>query len=236
VLGIAAGSPQYTGAGLLVVSATVATGLAGMVRYAGASADLVRQLHPEVVIGSGQVQAWVVGPGLGADLGDEVDRVLGQRLPTVVDADGLPHLPARFEAPTVLTPHAGELARLLDAQREEVEARMLWAATAAARRWQSVVLLKGPRTVIASPDGRVRVNSTGVPWLATAGAGDVLAGVIGALLAAGLGCFDAASVGAWLHGTAAILASRTSGCDASGPIDASSLVSSLPAAVRSVSQ
>lgn len=77
VVGVVAGSPQYTGAGLLVVSATVATGLAGMVRYDGASAELVRQRHPEVVVGSGQVQAWVVGPGLGDDLGNEVARVLG---------------------------------------------------------------------------------------------------------------------------------------------------------------
>jgi hydroxyethylthiazole kinase-like uncharacterized protein yjeF len=234
VVAIAAGSPQYTGAGLLVTSAAVATGFAGMIRYDGASADLVRSALPEVVIGTGRVQAWVVGSGVGDGQGELVGRILAAGLPTVVDADGLLSLPARCAGPTVLTPHAGELARMLGTQREEVEARMLWAATSAARRWQSVVVLKGPRTVIASPDGRVRVNSTGVAWLATAGAGDVLAGVIGTLLAAGLDCFDSASLGAWLHGTAAELASRAVGCDASGPINASSLVSSLPAAVRSV--
>ena len=235
VLGIAAGSPQYTGAGLLVTSGAVATGFAGMVRYDGASEDLVRGSHPEAVIGPGQVQAWVVGSGIGDGRGELVGRILGEGLPTVVDADGLRYLPLRCDAATVLTPHAGELARMLGIRREDVEARMLWAATAAARRWQSVVLLKGPRTVIAAPDGRVRVNSTGVAWLATAGAGDVLAGVIGALLAAGAECFDAASVGAWLHGIAGELASRAGDNEGTGPISATALVASIPSAVRSVS-
>jgi NAD(P)H-hydrate repair Nnr-like enzyme with NAD(P)H-hydrate dehydratase domain len=87
------------------------------------------------------------------------------------------------------------------------------------------VLLKGARSVIASPDGRVRVNTTGVPWMATAGAGDVLSGLIGALLAAGLDPFDAASVGAWLHGAAGSLAS------AGGPLTAATLAEALPDAV-----
>lgn len=226
VVGICAGSSQYTGAGLLVVSAAVATGLAGMVRYDGASADLVRQQHPEVVIGDGQVQSWVVGPGLGPHAGGEVRRVLDQRLPTVIDADGLRALPDRLAGPAILTPHAGELARLLGVERDAVEREMLASAKAAASQWDSVVLLKGARTVVAAPDGRVRVNPTGVSWLATAGAGDVLSGVIGTLLAAGLDCFDAASVGAWLHGSAATLAS------AGGPIHASSVAAAVPAALR----
>jgi hydroxyethylthiazole kinase-like uncharacterized protein yjeF len=186
----------------------------------------VRARHPEVVVGSGQVQAWVVGPGLGEDQGDQVARVLAEALPTVVDADGLRHLPDRFGSVAVLTPHAGELARLLDVGRDEVEQRMLHHATAAADRWNAVVLLKGPRSVVAAPGGRVRVNSTGVPWLGTAGAGDVLSGVVGALLASGLDAFDAASVGAWLHGAAATIASG------GGPISASDVVDALPAATR----
>lgn len=239
VLGVAAGSRQYTGAGLLVTSAAVATGFAGMVRYDGASADLVRSAHPEVVIDRGRVQAWVVGSGVGDGQGELVSRILHEGLPTVVDADGLRYLPERCEAPTVLTPHAGELARMLGAQREEVEATMLRAATDAAQRWGSVVVLKGARTIIAAPDGRVRVNHTGVAWLATAGAGDVLAGMIGSLLAAGLDCFDAASVGAWLHGVASVFASHVGGVDAdeaSGPVSATSLVAAIPAAIRSVSR
>lgn len=226
VVGIAAGSAEYPGAGLLCVAAAVATGLAGMVRYAGASADLVRQQHPEVVIGSGQVQSWVVGPGLGSEAAETVGRVLSEQLPTVVDADGLRAVPQRLAGPTILTPHAGELARLLEASREEVERNTLASAKTAASRWDAVVLLKGPRTVVAAPDGRVRVNTTGVPWLATAGAGDVLAGVIGTLLAAGLDCFDAASVGAWLHGSAAAIASG------GGPVSAMSVAAALPSTLR----
>jgi hydroxyethylthiazole kinase-like uncharacterized protein yjeF len=226
VLGAVAGSPQYTGAGLMVVAAAVATGLIGMVRYEGAADELIRAAHPEVVIGPGQVQAWVVGSGIGRGLASQVSSVLAERLPTVVDADGLRHLPARCEAPTVLTPHAGELANMLDVPRSQVEAEMLACALEAADRWRAVVLLKGAHSVIATPEGRVRVNVTGVPWLATAGAGDVLSGVIGALLAAGLDCFDAASVGAWLHGSAAAVASD------GGPIVATDVVAALRETIR----
>jgi ADP-dependent NAD(P)H-hydrate dehydratase / NAD(P)H-hydrate epimerase len=226
VLGAVAGSPQYTGAGVLVVSAAVATGLVGMVRYEGASEDLIRAAHPEVVIGPGQVQAWVLGSGIGRGLASSVASVLAERLPTVVDADGLRHLPARCESPTVLTPHAGELANMLDVPRSQVEGEMLACAQEAAERWNTVVLLKGAHSVIAAPDGRVRVNVASVPWLATAGAGDVLSGVIGALLAAGLDCFDAASVGAWLHGSAAAIASD------GGPIVATDVVAALRETVR----
>jgi NAD(P)H-hydrate repair Nnr-like enzyme with NAD(P)H-hydrate dehydratase domain len=91
-----------------------------------------------------------------------------------------------------------------------------------------VVLLKGRRTLIAGPSGEVRVTTTGVPWLATAGAGDVLTGVIGSLLAAGLTPYDAASVGSWLHGAAATLAS------ANGPLVAGDVADAIPAAVRLV--
>lgn len=228
VLGVAAGSEQYTGAGVLVVSAAVATGLAGMIRYEGASAQLIRAVHPEVVIGPGQVQAWVVGSGLGRGLASQVSSVLAERLPTVVDADGLRHLSTQAKAPRILTPHAGELAELLDVPRAQVEENMLHCAREAARRWDSVVLLKGARSLIATPEGRVRVNTTGVTWLATAGAGDVLSGVIGTLLAAGLDAFDAASVGAWLHGAAAALASG------GGPVCAMDVVAALPTAIRQV--
>jgi ADP-dependent NAD(P)H-hydrate dehydratase / NAD(P)H-hydrate epimerase len=211
---------------LLVTSSAVDVGLAGMVRYDGASADLVRQRSPEVVIGRGQVQAWAVGPGLGSESAETVAAVLAEGLPTVIDADGLRTLPDRFEGPVVLTPHAGELGRMLDCSREHVEASMLACSREAAERWDAVVLLKGAHSVIASPGGPTLVNTTGVPWLATAGAGDVLTGVIGALLAAGLDCVDAASVGAWLHGAAATTAS------AGGPLSATSVAAALPKVVR----
>jgi hydroxyethylthiazole kinase-like uncharacterized protein yjeF len=221
VVGVRAGSAQYTGAGVLAVGAAVRVGLAGMVRYDGASADLVRARFPEVVIGSGRVQAWVVGSGLGDAAGSVLPDVLEQGLPTIVDADALRHLPQRVDGPVVLTPHAGELAGMLGTGRADIESHPLESARTAAQRWRAVVLLKGSRSLIAAPDGRVRVNPTGVGWLATAGAGDVLSGVIGALLAAGLSPYDAASVGAYLHGAAATLASG------GGPITASDLLETL---------
>ncbi len=230
VVGVRAGSAQYTGAGVLATGAAVHSGLAGMVRYDGASADLVRSRFPEVVIGSGQVQAWVVGSGLGDDAMAVLPDVLRQGLPTVVDADALRFLPARCTGPVVLTPHAGELASMLGIERADVEARMLASVQAAAERWNAVVLLKGARTLVASPEGQVRANPTGVPWLATAGAGDVLSGLIGALLASGLSPYDAAAVGAYLHGAAATLASS------GGPMSASDLLDTLGQAMRTAGE
>ncbi|MDX6298057.1 MAG: hypothetical protein QOI51_1914, partial [Nocardioidaceae bacterium] len=153
--------------------------------------------------------------------GSVLPDVLEQGLPTIVDADALRHLPQRVDGPVVLTPHAGELAGMLGTGRADIESHPLESARTAAQRWRAVVLLKGSRSLIAAPDGRVRVNPTGVGWLATAGAGDVLSGVIGALLAAGLSPYDAASVGAYLHGAAATLASG------GGPITASDLLETL---------
>jgi hydroxyethylthiazole kinase-like uncharacterized protein yjeF len=226
VVGVRAGSQKFTGAGVLATGAAVRCGLAGMVRYAGASEGLVRRQFPEVVVGPGRVQSWVVGSGLGTDIGAMISEILEQELPTVIDADALVRVPDHVSGPVVLTPHAGELASMLAVPRRQVEAHMLESARTAAERYGAVVLLKGARSVIAEPDGRVRVNSTGVPWLATAGAGDVLAGVIGALLAAGLSPYDAASVGAFIHGSASTLAS------AGGPITASDLLRTLPVAAR----
>ena len=116
-------------------------------------------------------------------------------MPLVVDADALALVDGPVGVPAVLTPHAGELSRMTGADRAEIEAAPLRHAREAARAYDAVVLLKGRRTVVARPDGRARITTTGVPWLATAGAGDVLAGLIGALLAAGLEPFDAASRG-----------------------------------------
>jgi hydroxyethylthiazole kinase-like uncharacterized protein yjeF len=226
VVGVRAGSQDYPGAALLCV-AGAASGLAGMVRYVGAAADRVRELHPEVV-GAGRVQAWAVGSGGGPGAGRALEDALSDGVPLVVDADGLAHVDGPLPVPAVLTPHAGELAAMVDADRADVEARPLHHARAAADRFGCVVLLKGRHTVVAEPGGRVRVTTTGVPWLATAGAGDVLAGLVGALLATGLEPFDAASVGSWLHGSAATLASR------GGPVVASDVARALPAAVRAL--
>jgi NAD(P)H-hydrate repair Nnr-like enzyme with NAD(P)H-hydrate dehydratase domain len=122
----------------------------------------------------------------------------------------------------VLTPHAGELARMLEVPRDRVEAEQLRHAREAAARFGAVVLLKNRHSLTAHPDGRVRVTTVGPPWLATAGAGDVLAGLVGALLAAGLDPYDAASVGSWVHGAAAGVV-RTG-----GPITAGEVATALP--------
>lgn len=225
VVGVRAGSAEYPGAALLSV-AGAASGLCGMVRYVGAPAvaDRVRATHPEVV-GPGRVQAWVVGSGGGASAGRELAAALADGVPTVVDADALQHVEAPLPPATVLTPHAGELARMLGVERSAVEAAPLEHARRATA-YGCVVLLKGRHTLVAAPDGRVRVTTTGVPWLATAGAGDVLGGLVGALLAAGLSSYDAASVGSWLHGAAATLASG------GGPLVAGDVARALPETLR----
>jgi hydroxyethylthiazole kinase-like uncharacterized protein yjeF len=197
-----------------------------MVRYDGGAADPVRQAHPEVVAGPGQVQAWVVGSGGGDDAGDALRQCLEDGVPVVVDADALTHVTGPIDVPALLTPHAGELARMLGVEREEVEAEQLRFAREAASRFAAVVLLKGRHTLVASPDGRVRVSTSGVPWLATAGSGDVLAGLCGALIAAGLDPFDAGSVGAWLHGAAAAHAG------AGGPVTAPDVARAVPVVSR----
>jgi ADP-dependent NAD(P)H-hydrate dehydratase / NAD(P)H-hydrate epimerase len=229
VVGVAAGSADYTGAGLLAVAGAVC-GLAGMVRYVGpdAVADLVRLRTPEAVVGPGRVQAWVIGSGGGESASDALRQALADDVPVVVDADGLTALPDRFEVPAVLTPHAGELATMLGVSRSDVESRPLHFVRSAADRWQATVLLKGWRTLVATPGRPVAANPTGVPWLATAGAGDVLAGLIGALAASGLATHDAAAVGAWLHGAAATVGSED------GPVVASDVADALPTVVRQV--
>ena len=228
VVGIRAGSAAYPGAGLLSV-AGAACGLAGMVRYDGSpeTLALVHARHPEVV-GPGRVQAWVVGSG-SDDRAEHLLRAsLADDVPVVVDADALAFAEIVRGLPVVLTPHAGELARMLDVDRGEVEARSLHFTRRAAEQYDAVVLLKGRRTVVARPDGRVRVTTTGTPWLATAGAGDVLGGLIGTLLATGLDPFDAASVGSWVHGAAGTLALRR------GPIVAGDVATAIPAVLAGV--
>jgi hydroxyethylthiazole kinase-like uncharacterized protein yjeF len=225
VVGVRAGSAQYPGAGVLCVSGA-ATGLVGMVRYVGGAADLVRARHPEVVVGTGKVQAWVIGSGGGADAEQALSDALADGVPVVVDADGLTHLTGPLDVPALLTPHAGELSRMLDVPREVIEADQLHHARLAAERFGAVVLLKGRHTLVAEPGGRVQVTTVGPSWLATAGAGDVLAGLCGALLAAGLHPFDAGAVGSWLHGAAATAA----GGD--GPIVATDVAAALPGLFR----
>jgi hydroxyethylthiazole kinase-like uncharacterized protein yjeF len=258
VLGLLAGSDRFTGAALLSAGGAVHGG-AGMVRVVTTqvAAVLVRQKWPETVVtvhpdegdwdlldSVGRVQAWMAGPGMGTD-SDAVARltaILRTDLPVLVDADGLTILSQHQDllprrAPTLITPHAGELARLLGTDPASVEARRLEHARRAAAQLGVTVLLKGSTTVIAPPvdAGPVLVNPTGTPWLATAGSGDVLSGLAGALLAQGLAPAQAGLAGAYLHGLAGRLAAAGPGDGtAQAPIGASDLVRALPAAFRSL--
>ncbi|MFC9296233.1 NAD(P)H-hydrate epimerase [Streptomyces sp. NPDC057011] len=229
VVGIVAGSAQYPGAAVLAVAGALRGG-AGAVRYVGPAADAVLARYPETLIGPGRVQAWVVGPGLGEGRAGEVAQLLAQDVPVLVDADGLRGLDAEVlrarTAATLLTPHAGEAAALRGVSRESVEAGRLAAVRELAGAYGSAVLLKGSTTLVASGGGLVRVNPTGTPWLATAGSGDVLSGLAGSLLAAGLSGPDAGAVAAYLHGLAARLAGS--------PVLAHQVAEALPAAWQNV--
>jgi ADP-dependent NAD(P)H-hydrate dehydratase / NAD(P)H-hydrate epimerase len=175
---------------------------------------------------AGERQATVLGPGLGQEPGVRafVRAFVSRRpaRPLIIDADGLNALaPAKRErhtlealkhpAATVLTPHPGEAARLLDWSTADVQARRLEAARELAGRTGAVVVLKGQRTLVARPDGVVAVNPTGNPGMATAGSGDVLSGMVGALLARGLEAWPAACAAVFAHGRAGDLAAERLG-------------------------
>jgi hydroxyethylthiazole kinase-like uncharacterized protein yjeF len=242
VTGIAAGSSTYPGAAVLSSGAAVLA-TSGMVRYAGWAADDVRGRWPELVAtgtveDAGRVQAWVVGPGLGTGQTgrDVLAAVFADSVPTCVDADGITLLaatPALWDGrdpdmPVVLTPHDREFARIADPLGIELGPDRVAAARALAKRLDVVLLLKGNATVVAAPDGRTLVNAATSSWLATAGSGDVLTGLIGALLASGLDPWLAAGCAAWLHVRAAELAAD------GAPAPASLIQQAIPAAIRSV--
>lgn len=176
---------------------------------------------------AGRVQAWVVGPGIGtgAEGRAVLERVLAAGVPVCADADAttlLAHQPEILDArepgtPLVLTPHAGEFARLTGA---EPGADRVAAVRAAARKFDAVVLLKGHSTLIAAPDGRVLVNVARGSWLATAGSGDVLSGMIGALLSTGVDPWLATGAAAHVHSLAADLSARNVPTSAFGVLQA----------------
>jgi NAD(P)H-hydrate epimerase len=223
---LAAGSPGMTGAAHLATAAALRAG-AGMVRVASPGIDHDPGLPTEAVGIAAPASGWapvvreqlgragalVVGPGLGrSDAAAEavVDLVGGAEVPTVVDGDGLSILGERAAevlgrradpASVVLTPHDGEFARLAGGPPGDDR---IAAARDLAARLGCVVLLKGPTTVVAAPDGRVLLSTAGDQRLATAGTGDVLSGLVGALLARGAPPHEAAAAAAWCHGTAAL--------------------------------
>ena len=242
VLGVIAGSGTFPGAAVLATSGAIRAGV-GMVRYLGpsAAASAVLAARPETVAVSGRVQAWLVGSGIDperdADQVDAARAAIGDGLPTVVDAGGLDQVEASDRRrPLLLTPHAGELAALLTrlgerVTRDQVEAAPLRHARTAVELTGATVLVKGATTLVVDPPGQgrcgeVRSQADATPWLATAGAGDVLAGVAGALLAAGLSPVDAGSLATLVHGRAARSAAR------GGPLAALDVADAVPVAVR----
>ncbi|MDC7120687.1 NAD(P)H-hydrate epimerase [Cellulomonas fimi] len=244
VVGVVAGTRTYPGAAVLTASAAALAGV-GMVRYVGDAGDAVLAARPEVVVGPGRVQAWVLGPGVSPDDAAQrrrvqraLEGVLHRGEAAVVDAGALDLLPERVGAHVVLTPHAGEAARLLaqrgvDVERADVEAEPLRWAREAHDRTGATVLLKGATTVVVGSHGVVYAQSDAPPWLATAGAGDVLAGLLGALLAGRVEDVHAdptlapalAATAALVHGQAAERANP------GGPVAALAVAHALPATV-----
>jgi hydroxyethylthiazole kinase-like uncharacterized protein yjeF len=244
VVGIVAGTPTYPGAAVLSVLGALGAG-PGMVRYVGPPEvqALVHAAAPEAVTAEGRVQAWVCGSGFDpagrargvSEQKRHVEEALASDLPVVVDAGALELLDRR-DAPTLLTPHAGELARLLtrlrgeEVSRKQVSNAPLVHTREAAERTGCTVLLKGSHTLVVSPDPSrpVRCQADAPAWVGTAGAGDVLGGLLGTLLAAGLDPFDAGALGALVHGVAA---DRT---NPGGPVRISDVARRIPETVAAL--
>ena len=244
VLGIAAGSDTYPGAAVLATGAALATGT-GMVRYLGPEPvrRLINQAHPEAVCADSSVslthvQAWVAGPGAGTDEAQRRRAVdaMASGLPCVIDADALSAVEPGLGPQVILTPHAGELSALLGrlgepAERQAIEADPLTWVQKAAELTGATVLLKGWATLVASPGGQVFSQAEATPWLAAAGSGDTLSGILGALLSTSRESTPepgryarVAAAAASIHGRAGTLAAED------GPVQPSL----LPDAVRRV--
>ena len=207
VVGVDTGSDQYPGAAVMSVIGAVYGG-AGMVRFQGAErpAKIIESRLPNVVFGPGRVQAYLFGSGWGdrPDGTEVLARAADEGLPAVVDADGLRYLPTPTPSGWLLTPHAGELARLLDQERSWVTEDPVRAVRAGVELTGATVLLKGASQLVAGPDETsIRVAVPGPAWTAQAGSGDVLGGVCAALLAAGKSALDAGQLGASLQAMAA---------------------------------
>lgn len=248
-LGVITGSAQYPGAAVLTTSAATATGL-GALRFHSSSglAHLVLHQSPEVLVQPGPVTAWLAGSGINSKRFSDITTWLRHRwfvlldrqsVPTLLDAGAL-HLAGSLEQPTLITPHSGELSKLL-AQRgviasaELIESNPSEWAMKASELLAVTVLLKGSKTVVAQDQYLIELP-VATPWLATAGSGDVLAGIIGSLMATnyieilndGKRLADVAATGAFIHSRAALIASN------GAPISASSIISAIPKAIGKI--
>lgn len=247
VLGLITGSAQFPGAAVLTTAAALATGI-GMARFHSSSglAHLVLHESPETVVQPGPVTAWLAGSGIERKKYSDYTTWLRHRwfllmqrqnLPTILDAGAL-HLAGTLSQPTLITPHAGELSKLFAERNVQVSSEVIeadpatWAITAS-EQFGVTVLLKGSHTVVAQGDHLIALPKA-TPWLATAGSGDVLAGIIGALVATNYieilnnpkHLADVAAAGAYIHNQAALLASL------GGPITASMISTQIPNAIR----
>jgi hydroxyethylthiazole kinase-like uncharacterized protein yjeF len=249
VLGVITGSAKYPGAAVLSTGAAYATGI-GMVRFHSSSglAHLVLHQTPEAVVQPGPVTAWLAGSGVDSKKYSDFTTWLRHRwftllkkqtVPTVLDAGAL-YLAGRYEQPTLITPHAGELLKLLNSRGVKVSAEQIEAepskwAVKASQKLGVIVLVKGSYTVVADGDRVIELPKS-TPWLATAGSGDVLAGIIGALVATNYieilnskhRLAEVAATGAFIHNSATVIASK------GGPISATSIIDYLPEAIRKI--
>lgn len=250
VVAIRAGSERYPGAAVLCTGSAVAA-TSGMVRYVGSGAEAVLAARPEVVCHpsvseAGRAQAWVVGPGAGTgtDAIADIDAVLAQGRPTVLDADALtcvathPVLLRSATAPVLLTPHAGEFDRLTGGWDRDDRAGALrrFVGQLRDRGIDATVLLKGRVTLIDDGDTTFAVDA-GSSWASTAGSGDILSGMVGALLASGMAAGGAvawpAAAAVMVHGEAARAASLRAG-GAGAPVGASDLLAAVPGAISAL--
>lgn len=256
---IIAGSLRYSGAGLLCAKAALAAGAGlvtlalprsvclailktkpdelmllpvSQTRDASISSKAFRTLSDF----SKKIDMIAVGPGLSMDTSTQTlvrKLIKTLRKPMVIDADGLNALAERppFKLPpgAIITPHPGEMARLIGIPARVIEKKRKEVAKNFAARYNSTVVLKGRRTFVAGPDGRIYVNTTGNPGMATAGSGDVLTGIIAALGAQGLDAFEAAKYGVYLHGLAGDLAVRKK---TQLSLIASDIIDFLPKAIK----
>ena len=248
VVALRTGSPAYPGAAVLGVEAAWRAG-AGFVRYVGAErvADAVLARRPETVVGAdtggSRVGAWVIGSGTDPTHRTDAESValreiLAGAVPVVIDAGALDLAPGA-RAPFLVTPHAREFARLqerLRVQPQDEEHDRADAARQLAAKIGGTVLLKGARTLVADPGGAVIAVEAGTGWLATAGTGDVLAGVLGAVWASnpGAALAEVAAAGAWLHGHAARIAAGALADGPGHPIVAMDVAEALPHAIQDV--
>jgi len=243
VLGLITGSAQFPGAAVLTTAAASATGI-GMVRFHSSSglAHLVLHSTPSAVVQPGKVAAWLVGSGIDAKKYSDITTWLRHRwfklvrlqsVPTVLDAGAL-YLAGSLEQPTVITPHSGELSTLLSARGVQVTAEAIegdpkkWVQIAA-DTLSVTVLIKGATTYVANDELLIQLP-VATPWLATAGSGDVLAGILGALVATNVveilndynHLAHVAATASFIHAQAAAKASN------GGPINAEAIIDALP--------